>query len=109
MIHLFLLLWLSGQAPSSEALEHLRAGVAADKQHQFDIAIVEFRKATELDPNLAEGFVSLGQAYMRAAGLGSAWMIQAIAAGPWKSFSRLRVPQFCKRRWILSNPQCRPR
>ena len=72
MIHLLLLLWFSGQAPSSEALEHLRAGVAADKQHQFDIAIVEFRKATELDPNLAEGFVSLGQAYMEKHEYGNA-------------------------------------
>lgn len=72
MIHLLLLLWLSGQAPSSEALEHLRAGVNADKQHQLDVAIVEFRKATELDPNLAEGFVSLGQAYMEKHEYGSA-------------------------------------
>jgi len=72
MIHLLLLLWFSGQTPSSEALEHLRAGVAADKQRQFDIAIVEFRKATELDPNLAEGFVSLGQVYMEKHEYGSA-------------------------------------
>ena len=70
--HLFLLLWFSGQTPSSEAIEHLRAGVAADKQHQFDTAIVEFRKATDLDPNLAEGFVSLGQAYMEKHEYGNA-------------------------------------
>jgi tetratricopeptide (TPR) repeat protein len=72
MIHLFLVLWLAAQTPSSEAIEHVQAGVAADKQHQIDTAITEFRKATEIDPNLTEGFVSLGQAYLEKREYGSA-------------------------------------
>jgi tetratricopeptide (TPR) repeat protein len=72
MIHLLLLLWLSGQAPSSDALEHLEAGLQADKQHHVDVAIVEFRKATELDPNFADAFVNLGQAYLEKHDYGSA-------------------------------------
>ena len=43
MIPLVLLLLLSGQAPSSEALAHLQAGLTADKQARFDDAITEFR------------------------------------------------------------------
>jgi tetratricopeptide (TPR) repeat protein len=42
----------------------MQAGIAADKQRQFDVAIAEFRKVTELDPAYADGFISLGQAYM---------------------------------------------
>jgi tetratricopeptide (TPR) repeat protein len=72
MIHLLLLLWLSGQAPSSEALAHLQAGLTADQQRHFDVAIAEFRKATELDPTLEAGFVNLGQAYLEKHDYGSA-------------------------------------
>ena len=64
MIHLVLLLLLSGQVPLSEALAHLQAGLTADKQGHFDVAISEFRKATELDPDLVDAFVSLGQVYL---------------------------------------------
>jgi tetratricopeptide (TPR) repeat protein len=42
----------------------MQAGIAADKQRQFDVAITEFRKVTELEPTFADGFISLGQAYM---------------------------------------------
>ena len=72
MIHLLLLLALAGQAPSSEALAHLKAGLEADKQNQIDVAITEFRKATDLDPNFAEAFVNLGQAYLEKKEYGSA-------------------------------------
>jgi tetratricopeptide (TPR) repeat protein len=50
----------------------MQAGIEADKQRQFDIAIVEFRKVTELAPTYADGFVSLGQAYMEKRDFGSA-------------------------------------
>jgi len=40
------------------------AHAGGNKQRQFDIAIAEFRKVTELDPAFADGFISLGQAYM---------------------------------------------
>ena len=72
MIRAFLLLWFASQTLSPEAAEHMQAGIAADKQHQFDEAIAEYRKVTELDPTYADGFVSLGQAYMEKHDYGSA-------------------------------------
>lgn len=74
MMHLVVLLWLAAQTPSAEALSHLRAGIDAEKQHQANVAISEFRKTTELDPNLADGFVGLGQAYLEAHEYASAIM-----------------------------------
>src|SRR5580700_4471601 len=50
----------------------MQAGIAADKQRQFDVAIAEFRKVTELAPTYADGFISLGQAYMENHDFGSA-------------------------------------
>jgi tetratricopeptide (TPR) repeat protein len=64
VIRALLLLWFASQNVSPEAAQHMQAGIAADKQHQFDVAITEFRKVTELEPTYADGFVSLGQAYM---------------------------------------------
>jgi len=52
--------WIALQASTSPALQHLRAGVEADKSGQPDAAIVEFQKASELDPKLAAAFVDLG-------------------------------------------------
>ncbi|HXY04872.1 MAG TPA: tetratricopeptide repeat protein [Terriglobales bacterium] len=72
MISAILLLWLAGQSLSSEAAQHLQAGIAAEKDRQPAVAIEEFRKVTELEPNLAEGFVQLGQAYMQNRDYGSA-------------------------------------
>src|SRR5690349_6714355 len=60
----FILLWLAVQGASPLAAQHLQSGIKADKQHQFDVAITEFRKVTELDPKLAAGFVNLGEVYM---------------------------------------------
>src|SRR6266568_1540621 len=39
----------------------MQAGVDAHKQGQFDVAIREFRKATESDPNFAQAFLDLGE------------------------------------------------
>jgi len=39
-----------GPALSPEAAQHMQAAIEADKQRQFDVAIAEFRKVTELDP-----------------------------------------------------------
>jgi tetratricopeptide (TPR) repeat protein len=64
MIRALLLLCLAWQVASSPAAEHMQAGIAADKQRQFEVAIKEFKKVTELDPSFADGFVSLGQAFM---------------------------------------------
>jgi tetratricopeptide (TPR) repeat protein len=55
-----------------EAAQHMQAGIAADKERHFDDAIAEFRKVTELDPAYADGFISLGQAYMEKRDFGSA-------------------------------------
>jgi len=60
----FVLLWLAVQVASSQAAQHMQAGIDADKQRQFEVAISEFRKVTELDPKLTDGFVNLGEVYM---------------------------------------------
>ena len=72
MIHTLLVLWFAWQIASPQAAEHMQAGVAADKQRLFDAAIREYKKVTELDPAFADGFVSLGQAYMESGDYGSA-------------------------------------
>jgi tetratricopeptide (TPR) repeat protein len=64
MIGVLLLLFFALQAFSPEALQHMQAGAEAEKNGHFDVAIAEFRKLTELEPGVAEGFVSLGQAYL---------------------------------------------
>src|SRR5215468_6679043 len=72
MIRLFLLAWLAGQTAASDALQHVQSGLEARKQHQVDVEIAEFRKATEIDPTLADAFVNLGEAYMEKHDYGSA-------------------------------------
>jgi tetratricopeptide (TPR) repeat protein len=64
VIRALLLLWFASQTISPEAAQHMQAGIAADKQRQFDVAVAEYRKVTELEPAFADGFISLGQAYM---------------------------------------------
>lgn len=51
---------LALQASVSPAVQHLHAGIEADKSGQLDTAVAEFQKATELDPKLAAAFVDLG-------------------------------------------------
>jgi tetratricopeptide (TPR) repeat protein len=72
VINLFLWAWLAGQAGTSDAAQHLQAGLDARKQRQTQVEIAEFRKATELDPNLVEAFVNLGEAYMEDHDYGAA-------------------------------------
>jgi tetratricopeptide (TPR) repeat protein len=72
MIETCLLLCLALQAGSPAALQHLQAGVEADKQGRLDAAITEFHQATELDPNMAEGFADLGEVYMEKHDYGAA-------------------------------------
>lgn len=69
---LFLWLGLAAQGASPEAQQHLQAGLQARQQHQVDTEIAEFRKATELDPSLADAFVNLGAAYMEKREYGAA-------------------------------------
>ena len=64
MIHLFLFAWLTWQAGTPDATQHMQAGIEARKQHKVETEIAEFRKATELDPASADAFFNLGAAYM---------------------------------------------
>jgi len=59
-----LLLWFALQTPSPEAARHMQAGIEAEQQRKFSLAIAEFKKVTELEPSLVDGFISLGQACM---------------------------------------------
>jgi tetratricopeptide (TPR) repeat protein len=61
---LSLLLALQASASASPALQHLHAGVEAEKSGQLDAAVTEFQRATELDPKLAIAFVDLGDIYI---------------------------------------------
>jgi tetratricopeptide (TPR) repeat protein len=72
VIHTLFILWLAWQIASPQAVEHMQTGIAADKERRFDVAIREYKKVTELDPTFADGFVSLGQAYMESGDYGSA-------------------------------------
>jgi tetratricopeptide (TPR) repeat protein len=72
VIRILMAFWLAWQSASPGALQHLQAGMDADKQRHFDVAILEFRKVTELEPNLPDGFVNLGQAYMENQNYGDA-------------------------------------
>ena len=72
MIRAILILYFAWQMASPQAAEHMQAGIAADKQRQFDVAVREFKQVTELDPSFADGFISLGQAYMESGDYGSA-------------------------------------
>lgn len=72
MIRLFLLALLSGQTGAPDAVQHLQAGLEARKQHEIDVEIAEFRRATEIDPSLADAFVNLGTAYMEKHDYGAA-------------------------------------
>jgi tetratricopeptide (TPR) repeat protein len=73
MISLLLFVWLFGQVAAADtAQQHVQAGLDARKQHQVDLEIGEFRKASELDPNLADAFLNLGMAYMEKRDYGSA-------------------------------------
>jgi tetratricopeptide (TPR) repeat protein len=66
VIRILLAICMAWQTASPEALQHLQAGAEADKQRHFDVAISEYKKVTELEPALPEGFVNLGQAYMES-------------------------------------------
>ena len=52
-------------AASPEVAQHARAGMDAEKQGNYSQAAREFKRVTELAPNLAAGFVNLGNAYMQ--------------------------------------------
>ena len=63
---------ISGQAVSREAASHWNAARDAESRKQFDVAVTEYGKVTELEPKFSMGFVSLGQAYMERGDFGGA-------------------------------------
>ncbi|MFL6447896.1 MAG: tetratricopeptide repeat protein [Bryobacteraceae bacterium] len=71
-MHALLILSLALQTVSSSGAQHMQAGVEAHKLRHYDVAIAEFRKATESDPNLAQAFLNLGQEYMQTHDYGAA-------------------------------------
>ncbi len=71
MIRAVLIFYLAWQISSPQVTEHMQAGIDADKQRKYDVAIAEFKKVTELDATYADGFISLGQAYMERGDYGS--------------------------------------
>jgi tetratricopeptide (TPR) repeat protein len=72
LTHAILALWLAWQTPSPQALQHYQAGVKADQQKQYDIAVSEFRQVTEMEPKFADGFLRLGLACIEKQDYGAA-------------------------------------
>jgi tetratricopeptide (TPR) repeat protein len=72
VIHSLLILFFAWQIAAPPAAEHMQAGIAAEKERKFEVAIAEYKKVTELDPAFGDGFISLGQAYMETGDYGSA-------------------------------------
>lgn len=72
MIITVVCLFFLWQSASPEVLQHMHAGAEAEKAGHFDVAIVEFRKVTELAPTAATGFARLGQAYLEKGDYGGA-------------------------------------
>jgi tetratricopeptide (TPR) repeat protein len=63
---------LTGQTISPEAMTHWSAARDAESKKQFDVAVTEYRKVTELEPRVPLGFVGLGQSYMERGDYGDA-------------------------------------
>jgi len=72
MVRAILTLWLAWQTISPEALKHFEAATEAERLKQYDVAVAEFRKVTELEPAFAQGFVNLGQACVEQQDYGAA-------------------------------------
>jgi tetratricopeptide (TPR) repeat protein len=72
VIRALFVFWFAWQTVSPEALQHMQAATEAEKQKQFDRAVAEFQKVTELEPKQPDGFVRLGQAYMEKHDYGAA-------------------------------------
>jgi len=66
---LFLHLVLQPQAVASQAAAQvkvlLQSGIDAENRNDLDRALIEFRKAAELDPSSSEALLRLGDAYMK--------------------------------------------
>jgi tetratricopeptide (TPR) repeat protein len=72
VIRALIFFWLAWQAVSPQAAEHMQAGIAAEKEKKFDVAIKEFKQVTEIDSSFVDGFIGLGQAYLESGDYGAA-------------------------------------
>ena len=68
-VFLFLHLFLQPQAVAPQAADQakvlLQSGIDAENRKDLDRALVEFRKASELDPSSSEVLLRLGDAYLK--------------------------------------------
>lgn len=64
MIAALLSVWFALQGSTSPAVQHLHAGLEAEKAGQLDLAVTELQQAAKLDPSLAAAFVDLGQVFI---------------------------------------------
>ncbi len=64
MIALCCLLALAMQQPASGVVDHMQAGIAAEKQGEHAAALAEFQKAAQLQPDFTAAWVDLGMVYM---------------------------------------------
>ncbi len=64
-LHLFLQQQAVAPRTAAQAKALLESGIEAENRHDLDHALVEFRKAAELDPSSSEVFLRLGDAYMK--------------------------------------------
>ncbi len=72
MILTFFACCLFLQALTPEIIEHAQAGAAAQKEAKWDVAIREFRKVTELQPDSGSGHANLGESYFQNGDYGAA-------------------------------------
>jgi tetratricopeptide (TPR) repeat protein len=72
MYVLLIALGLAWQTVSPDVVQHVKAGLAAKQQGRLADAITEFKKVTELAPDLPAAFVNLGAAYMESKQYGEA-------------------------------------
>jgi tetratricopeptide (TPR) repeat protein len=64
VIHLCLFLALAAAEPTPEVVQHMQAGISAEKLGQHEAAIAEFAKAAALQPDFAVAYVDQGTVYM---------------------------------------------
>ena len=55
----------SNKSNSEQAKEHFQKGLKHSQSGQLDFAILEYRKALELDPNLTIAYVNVGVSYIQ--------------------------------------------
>jgi len=72
ILHLLLVPHAVAPQAADQAKALLQSGIDAENRHDVDHALVEFRKAAELDPASSEVLLRLGDAYMKKHDAGQA-------------------------------------